>query len=148
MSQMPMVAHPPTKPNGDPYTQDDREFWELNATHLPQGMRGVREHKYFAYPRMLYKAIAGGMKRESFERLTVQNERQHRETVERDPAWCESKTDAAEFYDRGARDVARAAAEVAASVQTMGEKAKREYHRKSAVDPRHVTDVTGSDHDR
>jgi hypothetical protein len=143
MSQMPMAENPPTKPDGKPYTEDDRQYWELKETHLPDNIRGVRQHRYFPYPRMLYKAVKGGMHRDSFERVTVQNEREHRVTVERDPAWCESKLDAAEKYDRVQQDIARAAAEVAATVQTMGPKAKREYRKRSAESPKHVTDVTG-----
>jgi len=141
---MPLVDYPPTKPNGDPYTQDDRQFWELHATHLPEGMRGVRAYQYFPYPRMLYKAVAGGMKRESFERLTVQSAREQQDTVTRDPAWCESKAEAAAIYEQAQRDLARAAAEVAASTQRMSDKAQREYREKSAKVPTHVTDVTGS----
>lgn len=140
MSLMPMVGNPPTKPDGKPYTEDDRQYWERNDTHLPDNMRGVRQYQYFAYPRMLFKAINGRQDRDSFERLTVQNEREHKATVERDPAWCESKADAAEFYDRIQRDIARAAAEVAASAQTMSPKAKREYRKRSADSPKHITE--------
>ena len=145
MSQMPMVSHPPTKPNGDPYTVDDRQFWELNETHLPDDVkgRGIRRYQYFPYPRMLFKAVAGGMHRESFERITVQNEREHTARTASDPAWCESKSDAAAFYDQAQRDVARAAAEVAAAAESMSDNAKREYRKKSATDPKHVVDVTG-----
>lgn len=140
MSQMPMVANAPTKPNGEPYTQDDRQFWERNDTHLPDGMRGVRAYQYCAYPRMLYKAVAGGMKRESFERLIVQNEREHTATSERDPAWKESKTDAAAFYEGLQRDIARAAAETAAAAEQMSDKAKREYKKRSAESSQHITE--------
>ena len=142
MSQMPMVANPSTKPNGDPFTKDDREFWELETTHLPKedNGRGIRQYQYFPYPRMLYKAIAGGMTRESFERVTVQKEREHTATTTRDPAWCESKSEAAAFYERGQQDIARSAAEVASSVQTMSQKAKRQYRKRSAESPKHITE--------
>jgi hypothetical protein len=141
MSQtlMPMVSNPPTRPNGEPFTENDREYWERHDAHLERGMRGIRQHVYQPYPRMLFKALNGRMDRESFERVVVGSEREQRDLQERDPAFKESRREASAFYEGLQQDIARAAAETAAAASKMSEKAQAEYRQRSAASSKHVT---------
>jgi hypothetical protein len=146
---MPIVNHPPTKPNGDPYTVDDPQFWELRSTHMPHfgGSTGIREHRHYEFPKMVYKATTERTTftseedwRKAFQRQTVESQRELDALIERDPAWATSKDEARAYLTGQKNNIARAAAETAAAAERMSEPAKRAYHRKSAETPTHVTE--------
>jgi hypothetical protein len=139
---MPLHPHAPTRPSGEPYTVDDREFWEYAEARIPHApeIGGVRQRVHLEWPKMIYKARNGRSDPESFETQVVQSESHLTEIRRKDPAWQVGPTEASEFYEGLQRDIARAAAETAASVERMTEPAKRQYRKRSADSPTHVTE--------
>lgn len=137
----PEAADMMTRPNGQALGPEDREYWERfdrPYEHNGQVKRGVREHRHFEYPKMLFKAKNERGEHDSFERMTVGNAAEHEGVQRRDPLWCDSKAIATEKLTKQRDDDARTAANAAAKADVMSPKAKRAYHRRSAASPDHA----------
>ena len=130
---LPIVDRPKTRPDGSPFTADDKEFWEL-ANH-PQG--GIRRYVYQEYPRMLYRGVKNDAGKVVLTQCTVGRARDEGEL---DPSWKREQQAALDHVEGLGRDIARAAAEAAFKAESMTDKAKREYKQRSANSPTHVTE--------
>lgn len=132
---LPMVDRPRTRPDGSPFTIDDKEYW------LRERDGGIRRNEPFhlPYPKMLYRGFRNDTGKPDVERLIVGSAREHEQMAA--TGWVEHATDARKAFERSAEDVEQAAAEVAYAVQRMSERARAEYAEASAADPNHVTDI-------
>ena len=130
---IPMVDRPRTRPDGTPYTIDDKEYW------LREKDGGIRRNDltYMPYPAMLYRGFLNEKGKIDVERKIVQNKAEHDEAV----GWSEHAADAKAVFERGQELTENAAAEVAYAVQRMSERAKAEYAKASTDSPEHVTDI-------
>ncbi len=128
---MPIVQRPKTKPSGEPFTVDDPEFWMLEKDG------GIRRHVHMDFPKMLYRAFQNDAGRIAWENTIVGSQR---EMDALDAAWKDSPKVATDFYEGLQQDIARAAAEVAHSVERMTEPAKRQYRKRSADTSDHITE--------
>jgi hypothetical protein len=138
---MPIVDHPSTKPNGEPFTVDDRAYWELQSTYLKEhgGTTGIRRHVHLEYPKMLYRAKDALRRPDSYEQKIVGSASEQADVVRAGP-WAETMDQAFALLNQQGETVARAAAEVAASAERMTEPAKRQYRKRSAESVEHVTE--------
>jgi hypothetical protein len=146
MSALPQMPFAPgaqlEKADGKPYGEHDREYWERADRPFEHNgvmsMRGLREHRHLAFPKMIYKALNERGERDSFERQEVQSERHLAEVQRKDPAWCEAKADATAFLTAKRNDASNHAAEAAYKAERMSPVAKRAYTKRSAASPDHV----------
>lgn len=132
---LPVVDRPRTRPDGTPFTIDDKEYW------LRERDGGIRRNESVAmpYPKMLYRGLRGENGKPTVERLIVQSSREHEDKAV--VGWCDHASDALAAFERSAEAVEQAAAETAYAVQRMSERARAEYQRESAANPEHVTDI-------
>jgi hypothetical protein len=141
MPVMPIETNAPTRPNGESYGVDDRQFWELRSTHIPDtNSTGIRRHVHYEFPKMIYRATDERKHFDSYERKIVGSEQEMVAALADNPGWQLSKTKAHAWLEQSRNDVARAAAETASAAERMSEPAKRAYHRKSAETSSHVTE--------
>jgi hypothetical protein len=129
---MPMVTSPKTRPDGTAYTVNDKEYWDLQANG------GIRRHQHFAYPAMRYRAVDDGTGRAKVMDRIVGSEREDSEA--KSEGWYGSPVDAKDAYEGSQAAIAQGAAEVAAAAAKMTDKAQREYRKRSAESPEHVTE--------
>ena len=129
--QFPVAARPRTKPDGSPYTVDDKEYWLLEKDG------GIRRHQHFDFPAMRYRGMRGENGKVVAEQRIVQTERE--DEAAQAEGWCLGPDLAIEAFDAMARDVSRAAAETAYAATKLTDKAQREYQKRSAASADHIT---------
>ena len=148
---MPMVDRPLTKADHVPYTPADRvEYTEFVDGHAVTKYRvpyfelgsngGVRRFVHQAFPMTVFQgyADAESQGKTRLRDTLAQNDRHLTELT--GAGWFATPQAALDAYERARQDEARAAAEVAAAAQGMSEKAQRDYRRRSAASPDHVTE--------
>ena len=135
MPAFPTVSVPRTRPSGEAYTVDDREYWLL------EGDGGIRRRQHFPYPSFRYRGVMGEGGKPTTESKLVRSDAESAAAA--GSGWHDTPALALEAYEQGQRDVARAAAEAAHTAERMPEPAKREYRRRSAESSKHVTDIEG-----
>ena len=147
---MPLVPNPRRKSDGLQYTDEDREATTVIG---PDGVSqtvqrvpyfelvsngGVRRYEFAPFPAMVYRGKADALGKVQLDQDIAHGEAHLRE-LQAD-GWHTKQEAALEAYEQRQRDVARAAAETAASAQTMSEPARREHRKKSADSPDHITE--------
>lgn len=130
---LPTVPHPRTRPGGEAYTENDKEF------HLLERDGGIRQYVKLEYPAMRYRGMSDPDTGKAVcEQRIVGSEREDDDA--RPAGWCASPVEALAAFEQGARDVAESAARAAHQAQRMTEPAKREYFKKSRESEDHVTE--------
>lgn len=129
---MPVVSGARTKPDGSPFTPDDKEYWELERNG------GIRRYQFIPYPTTVYRADTGPTGRVVLTSRIVQSEREHAEATAQ--GWYSHPDAAKDAHEASQQAIARAAAEAAHAAERLPEPAKREYKRRSAESPDHFTE--------
>lgn len=130
--RLPTVPRPRTKPDGAPFTEDDKEFWETEANG------GVLRYEPVAFPTTLFRAEHDEQGRVVVRDRVVVSERAADEA--RAEGWYGHPDEARDALDGVHRDIARAAAEAAAAAERMSDSARRDYKKRSAATDEHVTE--------
>lgn len=148
---MPLSPSARTKSDGTAYTPEDREAatvivdgFSQTQTRVPYfelvQHGGVRQFVQAAYPAMVYQAYrdltANG--KVALRTEVVQNDAERAQAERR--GFCALPNLAHEALEQAEQETARAAAEVAATVPGMSEKAQRDYRKRSAGSADHVTE--------
>ena len=129
---LPIAAHPPTKPGGKPYTEDDKEFHHL----VRDG--GIREYRFLPYPAMFYRGTRGQSGKVELDQRIAATEREA--DALKAEGWCAEQQAALDAFEQQLRDVAQAAAEAAyVAEKQMTPQAREEYRKRSAATEDHIT---------
>jgi len=131
---IPKVSHPKTRAGGKDYTEDDKEFHELEK------LGGVREYKYLPYPAMRYKAEWDYSQAKVVVRDRIVESSREDDAAQAE-GWTKGPDLALAAHEAREQEVARVAAEVAHTAETkMSDPAKREYRKRSASTDEHITE--------
>jgi hypothetical protein len=121
------------KSDGRPYTENDKQFFELTSNG------GIRRFVHMEYPKMLYRASRGDGGIVRVESVVAQGEAD--EPILRGQGWTDHPTAAKDRLEGLEQDVARAAAERAASDATMGERARAEAQAATEASDVHLGEI-------
>jgi hypothetical protein len=129
---MPIANRPRTRPDGSPFTIDDREYWHLERDG------GIRQTSRAEYPRMVYRGRRDETGKTSFEDRIVKSPA---EWEAEGPAWKAHPQEAMDYYEGLQNDISKAAAEANYAAVRMSSKAQAELAQANAESPEFVTDV-------
>jgi hypothetical protein len=130
---MPIASRPRTRPDGSPFTIDDREYWHLERDG------GIRQASRAQFPKMVYRGRRDPETgKSSYESMVVQSEA---EWAREGHAWKAHPQEAIDHYDGLQHDISKAAAEANYAALRMSPKAQAELAQANADSPEFVTDV-------
>ena len=148
---MPTVATPRTKPDGTPYTPEVRETHTEHIGGFPQQVQrvpyfelerngGIRKFEVRHFPTTVFQAYADASTQGRVELRTAIAQHEAGMADLLAAGWYAEPDEARLAHEGAQQAVARAAAEVAHAAERLSEPAKREYKRRSAESPDHITE--------
>jgi hypothetical protein len=147
---MPLAPSAKRKNDGSPYTPEDAETYTTHVAGFAQQVQrvpffeleqngGVRRYEARYFPMTVFQAHTDGTQGKVTVRDTIAKNEQHLEELVAQ-GWHKHPDAAKDAYEGSQRAIAQAAAEVAYAAQSMTEPARREYRKRSADSPTHITE--------